>query len=104
MPARADLYGFSQTNGGLNMNITVMRFLRIKHGITLQELADAINVSVQYISDVELGYKSGNSLNMMQKAFESVISQRNKRFQELSADFCNNRDRLLDLSATEEDL
>jgi len=81
-----------------------MRFLRIKHGITLQELADAINVSVQYISDVELGYKSGNSLNMMQKAFESVISQRNKRFQELSADFCNNRDRLLDLSATEEDL
>jgi len=81
-----------------------MRFLRIKYGITLPELANAVNVSHQYISEIELGHECGNSLELMQKAFEVVISQRNKRFQELSADFSDNRDRLLELSASEVDL
>ncbi len=83
------------------LNITVMRFLRMKYGITTRELSAAAGVSQQYISDMDLG-KCGRSYTcelLAQKAFERIIEQRRGQAAELSAEYAGLRDRLLDIIA-----
>ncbi len=77
---------------------TIMRCLRLKHGITLRELADAAGVSHQYMSDIELGKNSKRKSCEMfaQNAFEKVIEQRSRQNTEFAADYAGCRDRLLD--------
>ena len=78
---------------------TVMRSLRILHGISLKELAGAAGVSPQYMSNVELGvirYK--NLEEQMQAAFETLISERAGRLEELEKSYGENKERLLEES------
>ena len=81
-----------------------MRELRLKHGVTLQELADSVNVSMQYISEIELEPKRGKSLKLVQKAFETLIEKEFERLEDLKNDYSENKDRLFEISDTEVDL
>ena len=78
-------------------NATIMRLLRIKYDISTKELADAVGISQQYVSYIELGKHGQNEscALLMQKAFEKIIVQRKNHIAGLSNSFAINRDRLL---------
>jgi len=80
------------------MRTSVMRKLRLKHGVSLAELARAANRSSQYISSVELGewVATDSTKALMAAAFERVIRARNDATAELAKDYAEKRDRLLD--------
>jgi len=80
---------------------TVMRSLRIRYGISLIELANAAHVSMQYISNVELGIKRGKSLELVQKAFETLIEEKTGRLDKLRKSYFDNKDRLLETETGE---
>ena len=84
--------------------ISILRLLRIKYGITLNELAKAAGVSFQYVSDIELGKYSvsKSSKLLMQKAFSKVIAQRFVQLRRLSEAYENNRHCLLDFVPEED--
>lgn len=81
---------------------TVMRSLRILHKISLRELADAANVSVQYISKVELGNSNGKNLKLMQKAFETLIHEKGGQLDMLMKSYADNKDHLLEIEMLED--
>jgi len=82
--------------------ITVMRSLRLLHGISLKELAAAANVSTQYISRVELGTAYGKNLKLAQKAFEMLIAEKTGRLDELKKTYTDVKDRLLEYEKSED--
>ena len=85
--------------------ISVLRLLRHQYGITLIELAKAAGVSLQYVSDIELGKYNISKSNqlLMQRAFEKVITQRILQAQRLSEAYAGNRQRLLNLITEDDD-
>jgi len=89
---------------------TIMRQLRHKYGITIRELAEAVGLSHQFVSDLELGKYTGrynyrqSGVPLMQKALESIIGNRAAQAQRLSEDFERNRHRLLDYMEEKDEL
>ncbi|GHV45670.1 hypothetical protein FACS189492_2990 [Clostridia bacterium] len=83
------------------MNETTMRSIRLEHGVSLKELAEAVGVSTQHISNVELGIVHGKTLELAQKAFETVIDARHRRLICLIKSYYANRDRLLEVPRNE---
>ena len=82
---------------------TILRSLRIKNDISLRELADAVDVSLQYISAIELGNVHwSNSNALIQRAFETVICKKTKRLDDLKKSYLDNKDRLLEFEMMEE--
>jgi len=87
---------------------TVMRLLRIKHGITARELAEAAGVSQQFISDLEFGKYFGryecaaSAESLVRKAFEAVAENRAQQVCGLLADLSENRSHLLDIKEEKE--
>ena len=83
--------------------MSAARFLRIRHGVTLRELADAAGVSVQYMSEIELNEsrRTKGAERLTRKAFETVITQRGENAKRLAEAFAANRDALF--SMIEED-
>ena len=81
------------------MKTSVMRILRQKYNISLRELAEASELSVQYLSIIELGaYPStDNAKAQIIKAFERIIERRKEVLQDLTVDCEYYRDKLLDL-------
>ena len=81
---------------------TVTRHLRQKHGISLRELAEAVGVTHQFVSDLELAKYIGqydfrrNGALLMQEAFEAVIAGKKEQARRLSEDYESCRHRLLD--------
>ena len=81
---------------------SIARRLREKYGISIRELAGAAGVSLQYISDLELGKYAGlyeyrlSGAPLMQKAFEGVAAERAELAHRLSGDLGKYSSRLLD--------
>lgn len=75
---------------------TLMRKLRLRHGISLKELAKYAGVSPQRIQVIE-NYKSENKsrLLVIQKAFEKLIQERRTAVEHLAAEYEKNKERLL---------
>lgn len=83
--------------------IRMMRLFRLKHGISLTELGAAVNVSRQYITEIELalqGHTTGNEA-LMRRAFEAVIADRQARAAALTADYVRCKDHLFDITTHE---
>ena len=82
--------------------VTLMRLLRHRYGITTRELAEAVGVSRQYVSDLELGKYIGrydfrhSGTPLMQAAFERVAANKAEQARQLLEDCDNNCHRLLD--------
>ena len=87
--------------------LTVMRKIRLLHGISLKELAEAVSVSTQYMSNIELGdaYNrySQHLEKLVQEAFEAVILRKKLRLEELSKSYFDNKDRILEYEIVEDD-
>lgn len=90
--------------------VSVMRILRHRYGITLAELAEAIGVSGQYISDLELGKyseryhyrQSGGPLVL--RAFSNVAASRTEQMRRLTEDLTRNCHCLLDFVEEDDEL
>ena len=81
------------------MKVRKMRLFRIKHRISLSELARFCGVSSQYISEIELNPepKLGKETSAkLLAAFSSVIEERDREMVCLQQDFLNCTDTLLD--------
>lgn len=81
------------------MKVRKMRLFRIKHRISLAELARFCGVSSQYISEIELNPepKLGKEASArLIAAFSSVVEGRNHETMRLQQDFLNCKDTLLD--------
>ncbi len=81
------------------MKVRKMRLFRIKHRISLSELARFCGVSSQYISEIELNPepKLGKETSArLLAAFSSVVEERNHGLMCLQQDFLNCKDTLLD--------
>lgn len=81
------------------MKVRKMRLFRIKHRISLSELARFCGVSSQYISEIELNPepKLGKETSArLLAAFSSVIKDRDREMVSLQQDFLNCKDTLLD--------
>ena len=81
------------------MKVRKMRLFRIKHRISLSELARFCGVSSQYISEIELNPepKLGKETSAkLLAAFSSVIEERDREMVCLQQDFLNCKDTLLD--------
>ena len=82
--------------------VMVMRTLRHRYGITIRELAEAVGVSHQYVSDLELGKYTGrydfrhSGIPLMQAAFERVVDNKAEQARRLSEDYGKYRHSLLD--------
>lgn len=76
---------------------TCLRILRLKHRISLTELAKCSGVSNQLISCLELAYVRGtpHQEQRMAKALETVILQRRIALDELEKDYLDDKGRLL---------
>jgi len=81
------------------MKTTIMRLLRQRHDISLREMADASQLSVQYISMIELGAypATKNAKAQIAETFDSVVKKRLEVLQDLIVDCERYRDNLLDL-------
>gem|GEM_PF-2778159 len=81
-----------------NMKTSIMRILRQKYSISLRELAEAANISLQFISVIELGvYPATDTIKaQIVTAFERIIEKRAEVLQDLTVDFNLYRDKLLD--------
>lgn len=76
----------------------VMRFLRLKYGISLVELGRNAGVSHQYLSDIELGliqHTRGRE-SIVKLAFEKTIERRQAELSELQDEYDCNAERLLE--------
>lgn len=80
------------------MKTSVMRILRHKYCISLRELAEASELSVQYISIIELGAypTTDNAKVQITEAFERIIEKRTEVLHDLTIDYEYYRDKLLD--------
>ena len=80
------------------MLVHKMRNLRLKHGITLFELARGIDRSHQWLFKLELrdSIPSEDSQEIVSRAFEEVIASRRSSLYELERDFLLHKDSLFD--------
>lgn len=79
------------------MEARKMRLLRIKHGITRQELGDACGLSGQRISELEfsLGQLRPETEAKLQQGFAFVVQKRRVQLMELERDYWRYRETLL---------
>ena len=91
-------------------NVTTMRLLRHKYGISMRELAEAVGVSHQHISNLELGkyadsydYKLSGEVLVL-RAFENIAANRMEQARWLSEDISEYHDRLLDFLEDDDEL
>ena len=77
--------------------ITNLRWLRLRHGINLTELAKIIGICNQYISRAELKqtHATVRLEQQLASAVETVIANRKQELLLLEADFLRCRGRLL---------
>ncbi len=82
-----------------------MRVLRLKHGISLAELARYAGVSNQLISRLELAYVCGTPRQeqRLEETLETVICQRRIALAELEKDYLAGKGRLLEPLEVEAD-
>ena len=75
-----------------------MRLLRLRYNITLREIAEAAELSLQHISRIELGlYPANDNTKVhMATAFDRIISNRTTVVTDLIADYAVYGDRLLE--------
>ena len=80
------------------MKTSIMRILRHKYNISLRELAEAAQLSLQYISIVELGAYTATDSTKTQiaEAFMRIVERRTEVLQDLTVDCEYYRDKLLD--------
>lgn len=78
---------------------TQLRALRLRHGITLEELAEAVGVSNQYISRAELRQiaPTWTLEKKCEAAIEAIIARRQGAAGDLEADYRTIRGYLLEL-------
>ena len=81
------------------MKTSIMRILRWRYDISLRELAEASQLSVQHVSRIELGVypATENAKAQIATAFARVIEKRTEVLQDLTFDCERYRDNLLDL-------
>lgn len=74
------------------------RLLRMKHHVSLAELAEAAGVSVQRVNQLELDmeYHPRRAVKTLDMAFCTVIAQRARKLDALRLDFMKHRDSLMD--------
>lgn len=86
-------------------NCTQIRALRLRHGITLEELAEAAGVSNQYMSRAELRQTAPTwSLEKKcEEAMEQIISRRRESAQTLEAEYRSIKGYLLELTKEGQD-
>lgn len=81
------------------MKVRKMRLLRIKHQISLSELARFCGVSPQHISEIELNaepkLRKETSAKLL-AAFSKAIEERNNEMVGLQQDFLNHKDTLME--------
>ncbi len=79
-----------------NVTVRAMRNFRLKHNISLKEVAEAAGKSPQWISQLELGPASASIRNQykMMQAFQLLILNRQRTVARLEEDF-NKMKRLL---------
>lgn len=80
------------------MFVRKMRILRLKHNISTAQLAAAIHVSQQWISEIELSDapRSPQTAELVCRAFETLLAARKSELFELEQDYLDHRDSLLD--------
>jgi predicted transcriptional regulator len=80
------------------ITIRVIRNFRIKHGIFLQELADAAGKSQQWVSKVELGSKPATDHihSIVSTALHRIVQQRKQQVVLIEADYLTIKDCLLE--------
>lgn len=78
---------------------TQLRALRLRHGITLEEMAEAVGVSNQYISRTELRQiaPTWTLEKKCEQAIEQIIASRHGATGDLEADYHAIRGYLLEL-------
>ena len=59
------------------MNVTKVRYYRIRHDYTIQELADKIGITRQHLNQVELGKEplSGDIAIKLSHVFDVVVDE-----------------------------
>ena len=75
-----------------------MRYLRLKHNISMPELSAHSTVSKQRLSQIELEEEAGSKqlTEMLEKTFYRMIENRRSRLAALEFDFNLHRKHLLD--------
>ena len=81
------------------MKTSVLRRLRLAHGVSLRELATAAGVSHQFISELELVPKARTeeTRELICAAFEDIIAKRTEQTAALQRDLLRLKPCLLDL-------
>ena len=81
-----------------DLKVSIMRILRQKYNISLRELAEAAQLSLQFISIIELGayQATENTKIQIANAFERIVEKRTEVLQDLKIDYEYYRDKLLD--------
>ena len=80
------------------MFVRKMRNLRLKHGVTLGELAQEAKLSHQRLSELELSnaVTAGKTSTAVARAFEEVVASRRSALYALERDFYLHKNGLLD--------
>lgn len=88
------------------VTVTRLRILRLKHGISITELAKLAGVSDQHISRLELAQVHGTSRQeeRVSTALSELIAQRHSDLLALEKDFLLNKGRLLEPLEVEHEL
>ncbi len=76
----------------------LLRSLRLRYHIRLDELAQAAGVSHQYISDLELEKRRATpgDRRLVERAFDIVVQNRRKQIDRLAEEFSAGRSYFLD--------
>ena len=80
------------------VTVRAMRNFRLKHNIPLQEIAEAISKSQQWVSRIELGQASATVHNQYQMmlALQHIIFNRQRGLTQMEADFAVMKRNLLE--------
>lgn len=85
---------------------TRLRILRLKHGISIAELAKLAGISEQYINRLELAQAHGTATQeqRVSTALDDLIAQRHSDLLALEKDYLLNKGRLLEPLEVEHEL
>ncbi len=88
------------------VTVTRLRILRLKHGISIAELAKLVGISEQYISRLELAqaYGTVKQEERVSTALSELIAQRHSDLLALEKDYLLNKGRLLEPLEVEHEL
>lgn len=76
----------------------VIRYLRIKHGISIREISEAAGISIARLSEIELGKCKSTPYQqaLLMVGLQTLIARRKEKLTALEEDFEEHKNNLLE--------